>query len=473
MADGRCRKTPRTRGEPRSEGPSFRWRDSIYLGSTPRLHAARPTSLSLAVTVPAQVLPNSSKLRSRPATPRSIRRRRTTDRLPSAGVLANSVASEIDRFFQTRRQHSPSRTRRQSRTFPEARQTRPTGRPRSPSQARVACPTSGHAHRRRRRVPSLSPRTRRSDRRRRRRRRSTTRRSRRIKEEGLQRSQAMDHVSWLADVYGPRLTGGPGIRQAAEWTKKKFGEWGLTNIHEESWAFGKGWQLVRFHAHMIEPQVMPIIGMPKSWTSSTNGTVQADVVLAAIATAADFDKYKGKLQGKIVLTQPSRAVRMLDGRVVLRMTDDDIAEANTTPVPPQRAGGGGGGRWSDSRSAIQPTHRAVLSERRRHCAHRPRLGQRPERRRQRSLVADAARRWRDDLRRQPAVARRKRREGTAEHRHCRRALQSDGADARARRSGEDGAARRDEVPRRAAGAGRIQHHRRDSRAPIRSSRTKS
>jgi carboxypeptidase Q len=48
----------------------------------------------------------------------------------------------------------------------------------------------------------------------------------RIKEEGLQRSQVMDHISWIADVYGPRLTGGPGIRQAADWTKKKFGEWG-------------------------------------------------------------------------------------------------------------------------------------------------------------------------------------------------------------------------------------------------------
>jgi carboxypeptidase Q len=166
----------------------------------------------------------------------------------------------------------------------------------------------------------------------------------RIKEEGLQRSQVMDHISWIADVYGPRLTGGPGIRQAADWTKKKFGEWGLSGIHEEPWAFGKGWQLVRFHAHMIEPQVMPIIGLPKSWTPSTNGTVQADVVLAPITGPADFEKYKGKLQGKIVLTQPARAVRMLDGRIVMRMNEDDIAEAKTTPVPAQpRAGGSPGG----------------------------------------------------------------------------------------------------------------------------------
>ena len=184
----------------------------------------------------------------------------------------------------------------------------------------------------------------------------------RIKEEGLQRSQAMDHISWIADVYGPRLTGGPGIRQAADWTKKKFGEWSLANIHEEPWAFGKGWQLVRFYAHMTEPQIMPIIGLPKSWTPSTNGTVEAEVVLAPITTAADFDKYKGKLQGKIVLTQPARAVRMLDGRIVLRMEDEDIAEAKTTPVPPARTGGGGPGGFQQGQNFAQRVAQFYQSE---------------------------------------------------------------------------------------------------------------
>lgn len=38
----------------------------------------------------------------------------------------------------------------------------------------------------------------------------------RIKDEGLRRSQVMDLVSWLSDVYGPRLTGRPTIRQASD-----------------------------------------------------------------------------------------------------------------------------------------------------------------------------------------------------------------------------------------------------------------
>jgi carboxypeptidase Q len=39
----------------------------------------------------------------------------------------------------------------------------------------------------------------------------------RIRDEGLTRSQVMDHISWMSDVYGPRLTGSPGIQQAGEW----------------------------------------------------------------------------------------------------------------------------------------------------------------------------------------------------------------------------------------------------------------
>jgi carboxypeptidase Q len=166
-----------------------------------------------------------------------------------------------------------------------------------------------------------------------------------IRDEGLIRSQVMDHISWLSDVYGPRLTGGPAILQASDWVLKKFNEWGLANAHRETWPFGKGWALLRFSAHMIEPQVQPLIGFPGSWTPGTKGTVTADVVRVQIDSEADFETYRGKLSGKIVLTQPERPVPMLDGRVVHRMTDTDLAEAATTPIP---RGRGGRGRAADT-----------------------------------------------------------------------------------------------------------------------------
>jgi hypothetical protein len=167
----------------------------------------------------------------------------------------------------------------------------------------------------------------------------------RIRTEGLTRSQVMDTVSWLSDVYGPRLTGSPAIQQASEWAMKKLTEWGLANVHQERWKFGKGWSLVRFNATMIEPQVQPIIGYPQSWTPGTKGTVTGDVMRVQIASEADFEKYRGKLAGKILLTQAARPVRMLEGPILLRMDEKWTTEAMTTPVP---AAGAGRGNQNDA-----------------------------------------------------------------------------------------------------------------------------
>lgn len=164
----------------------------------------------------------------------------------------------------------------------------------------------------------------------------------RIQEEGLKRSQVMDHLGWLADVYGPRLTGSPGFERAGEWAMKKLREWGLANVTQERFPFGRGWSLERFSAHLVEPQVQPLIGLPKSWTPGTNGVMTADVVRARIGSETDFEKYRGKLKGKIVLTQPERAVHLLDGRVVLVMNEQDLAEARSMPIPAARSGAPGG-----------------------------------------------------------------------------------------------------------------------------------
>src|SRR2546427_7421932 len=69
----------------------------------------------------------------------------------------------------------------------------------------------------------------------------------RIKDEGLNRSQVMDTLSYLTDVYGARLTGSPQIKAAAEWTKKKLTEWELANVNLELWGpFGRGWANEKF-----------------------------------------------------------------------------------------------------------------------------------------------------------------------------------------------------------------------------------
>ncbi len=146
-----------------------------------------------------------------------------------------------------------------------------------------------------------------------------------IRDEGLNHSQVMDHLSWLTDVYGPRLTGSPSILQASDWAMAKLRDWGLANVHRETFPFGKGWALVRFSAQMTEPQVQPIIGYPAPWTAGTRGTVVAPVLRVQIDSESDFARYQGKLGGAIVLPQPERPVSLLEGQIVSRVSPDDVA----------------------------------------------------------------------------------------------------------------------------------------------------
>ena len=79
----------------------------------------------------------------------------------------------------------------------------------------------------------------------------------RIKEEGFQRSKAMEIASYLTDVYGPRLTGSPNIKQAADWAVTQLREWGASNPRLENWGtFGRGWVNERFSAHVLDADAL-------------------------------------------------------------------------------------------------------------------------------------------------------------------------------------------------------------------------
>src|SRR5688500_6480331 len=64
----------------------------------------------------------------------------------------------------------------------------------------------------------------------------------RIREEAMERSHIMKTMHMFTDVYGPRLTGSPNHKAAAEWAVKQMTEWGFVNGRVEPWDFGHpGW----------------------------------------------------------------------------------------------------------------------------------------------------------------------------------------------------------------------------------------
>ncbi|HEX8846938.1 MAG TPA: M20/M25/M40 family metallo-hydrolase [Pyrinomonadaceae bacterium] len=174
----------------------------------------------------------------------------------------------------------------------------------------------------------------------------------RIKDEGMNRSQVMQTLSYLTDVIGPRLTGSPGMKRANEWTREKLAEWGLQNAHLEAWGpFGRGWTLKNFSAQVTEPQTIPLIAYPKAWSPGWKGTLNAEVIYLDAKDEAGLEKYRGKLKGAIVLTGPPPEIKARfealgtrrDEKSLLRLAD--APDPTTIPrrpfqiTPQQRAEG--------------------------------------------------------------------------------------------------------------------------------------
>ncbi|HEX7530486.1 MAG TPA: M20/M25/M40 family metallo-hydrolase [Pyrinomonadaceae bacterium] len=131
----------------------------------------------------------------------------------------------------------------------------------------------------------------------------------RIRKEEATNSQIMKTEHMLADVYGPRLTGSPNHKHAAEWAIKQMTAWGLQNAHLEPWDFGHpGWLNERLTAHMIAPVKDVLTCEVLAWTPSTRGAVRARAYQMILPErpsqeqlTAFFEKEKAKVRGRIVM----------------------------------------------------------------------------------------------------------------------------------------------------------------------------
>ena len=128
----------------------------------------------------------------------------------------------------------------------------------------------------------------------------------RIRDEGLNHSQVAATFNQLTNVIGPRLTGSPAFRHAANWATALLKTYGLSEVHQEYWPFGRSWSLEKLTLEMVEPRYFPLIGYPEAWSPSTKGELVATpVYIGGLADSAAVRAKAGELRGAIVLaTQP-------------------------------------------------------------------------------------------------------------------------------------------------------------------------
>jgi carboxypeptidase Q len=154
-----------------------------------------------------------------------------------------------------------------------------------------------------------------------------------IRDEGLTHSHVMDFASALADGIGPRLTGSPNLHRANEWTRDQLTAMGCSNAHLEDWGeFGMGWQQLNTWVRMSSPDTAVFIAQAAPWSPSTNGAVTGQAIWIDIKDEKDFDKYKGKLSGKIILLGDMRDVKPVDKPLFARMEEKDLAQIGEYPL---------------------------------------------------------------------------------------------------------------------------------------------
>jgi hypothetical protein len=166
-----------------------------------------------------------------------------------------------------------------------------------------------------------------------------------IRREGMENSQIMKTLHVLTDVYGPRLTGSPNHKMAAEWAVKQMTEWGFQNGRLEPWDFGPpGWLNERLTAHIVAPVKDALVCEVLAWTPGTRGIARGGAHLLTLPPTptqeeltAFFAKEKANVRGRMALIgKPAvLAVNLTPGPKRLDdKTTQDRFSGNTPAQPP-------------------------------------------------------------------------------------------------------------------------------------------
>ncbi len=150
----------------------------------------------------------------------------------------------------------------------------------------------------------------------------------RIRDEGFNRSQVEDHLFYMTEMYGPRLSNSPVYDQAARWARDSFEDWGADTAKLEPYGpIGLGWEVNYVSVHMHSPQYQPFIAYAVRPTRGTDGKVMSEAVFVntrEIYSEAGLRQYRGKLRNKIIFTQPLREVEPLFRPLAVRLSQEEL-----------------------------------------------------------------------------------------------------------------------------------------------------
>ena len=122
-----------------------------------------------------------------------------------------------------------------------------------------------------------------------------------IWEEGMEEgSRAYDLAQVLMDSIGPRLTGTPGYRRAAEWLESVYTERDV-DVRRHEYGTWRGWERGITHVDLLEPRIRTLNATMMAWSPGSGGVVEAEVLpLPTLRNQADLEAWLPEVNGKVV-----------------------------------------------------------------------------------------------------------------------------------------------------------------------------
>ena len=157
-----------------------------------------------------------------------------------------------------------------------------------------------------------------------------------IREEGLQRSQIANTLSYMADVLGARLTNSNAMDKAQRWAVEEMKRIGLTETYREPFMdYGVSWDNEYVSIHLLEPDYQPMVGYPIAHTPGTNGQQKLQAIIADVRTHQDLETLEGKIRGMAVLSTPPAIIDLSRFETgTPRRSAQELRELEEAVIPP-------------------------------------------------------------------------------------------------------------------------------------------
>ncbi|MBD5356801.1 MAG: M20/M25/M40 family metallo-hydrolase [Bacteroides sp.] len=177
-----------------------------------------------------------------------------------------------------------------------------------------------------------------------------------VKEAAFSQSHIDSLSQFMTDHLGSRLAASKMKVRAEQMVIDKLNAYGFDNARIEFASdFSKGgWDNEKNYVAMTAPYYCSFAANPKAWSGSTDGLVKAECVLLEVNDTTELAKYKGHLDGKIVILPPTQEYELSFRPMAKRYTEEELAEMtkDIRPSDPWGRWNGGNGNRHALRNTI-------------------------------------------------------------------------------------------------------------------------